>query len=99
MKRILRATSLLALLSASACNNTTYVAKTVTPSSMKTARRRLPTFPKDSTAYFATDQCAPDTRDETFIAVARKTTYDLRMSYTDYFVDVDRLARVGRAAA
>ncbi|MEA2699773.1 MAG: hypothetical protein QOI66_4044, partial [Myxococcales bacterium] len=28
-----------------------------------------------------------------------KTTYDLRMSYTDYLADVERLARVGRTAA
>ncbi len=33
------------------------------------------------------------------IELSGKTYYDLRMSYTDYLVDVERLARFGRGAA
>jgi ATPase subunit of ABC transporter with duplicated ATPase domains len=33
------------------------------------------------------------------IELSGKTSYDLRMSYSDYLADVERLARVGRAAA
>ena len=33
------------------------------------------------------------------IELSGKTTYDLRMSYSDYLADAERLARVGRAAA
>jgi hypothetical protein len=33
------------------------------------------------------------------IELSGTTYYDLRMSYPDYLADVERLARVGRAAA
>jgi ATPase subunit of ABC transporter with duplicated ATPase domains len=33
------------------------------------------------------------------IELSGKTSYDLRMSYSDYLADVESLARVGRAAA
>ena len=33
------------------------------------------------------------------IELSGKTTYDLRMSYSDYLADAERLARVGRHAA
>jgi ATPase subunit of ABC transporter with duplicated ATPase domains len=33
------------------------------------------------------------------IELSATSTYDLRMSYSDYLADVERLARVGRHAA
>jgi ATPase subunit of ABC transporter with duplicated ATPase domains len=33
------------------------------------------------------------------IELSGKTYYDLRMTYSDYLVDAERLTRVGRAAA
>jgi ATPase subunit of ABC transporter with duplicated ATPase domains len=33
------------------------------------------------------------------IELSGKTSYDLRMSYSEYLADVERLTRVGRAAA